>query len=343
MQVTMLTRRLEIKYGGAENSQRHLFNHLKNKVSMKIINIHDDTKSKIDFDAEEVSGKFALLKFLKRMWNNRKETDIFHVHELGKYYRFPVAIFLKVLGKPSVATVYHENLVSGIERRVKLFDEVILNAGYLKRHFKYKCSVIYTPIDVNRFPKHKKKGNRNRLLYYGSPRKGRGMEHLIKAFSHLKGYELLISLNQSFWEDTSRADFISKLATMNDVKCKGRGSVEEMLSNADYFIFPVYDGNTVISVPMSVLEAMASGLTVIAHPVNELPHVISNGKNGYLMDFTSDDSGEKLKKILSSSFLGGNARRTIEQLCNPDKIIGEHLKIYEKSLKGRQRPQKKRR
>ena len=58
-----------------------------------------------------------------------------------------------------------------------------------------------------------------------------------------------------------------------------RHDVPELMRQASIFVRP----STLEGMPLTVLEAMASGLPVIATPVGGTPELVEDGVNGYLV------------------------------------------------------------
>jgi len=64
-----------------------------------------------------------------------------------------------------------------------------------------------------------------------------------------------------------------------------RDDVRELLAASDIFIFPsLWEG-----LPMSIIEAQAAGLPVIASPVGGIPDMVIDGVTGYLVDTGQPD------------------------------------------------------
>ena len=89
-------------------------------------------------------------------------------------------------------------------------------------------------------------------------------------------------------------------------------SISEWMKAADIFILPSRNEGT----PNSLLEAMASGLPVIASKIGGIPELIQENIDGLLFESDSkDDLKEKLNKLIKDNqlqeFLGKNAQKKI--------------------------------
>lgn len=72
-----------------------------------------------------------------------------------------------------------------------------------------------------------------------------------------------------------------------------RQSLRPFLSASDFFVLPsAYEANALV-----VLEALASGLPVIATPVGFAPEVIVDGENGFLVERDARAVGERMEHL----------------------------------------------
>ncbi|ACJ17349.1 phosphatidylinositol glycantransferase-class A [Thermococcus onnurineus NA1] len=120
---------------------------------------------------------------------------------------------------------------------------------------------------------------------------------------------------------------------LDNVELLGHVPWEQLLwlyRNAEVFIFPShYEG-----LPTVVLEAMASGLPVVASDIPAHRDVIINGHNGLLSKRGSPESiAENVLTLLENEKLqrklGRNARKTIERKFTWGKIGRKFERIYE--------------
>jgi len=83
---------------------------------------------------------------------------------------------------------------------------------------------------------------------------------------------------------------------------------------------------------IALLEAMSKGIPVIASKTGGIPEVIDNGKNGILVDFSSESIAKAIVELYENkkkmAQLGENARNTIKKQFSWDKAADEYMKIY---------------
>jgi glycosyltransferase involved in cell wall biosynthesis len=75
----------------------------------------------------------------------------------------------------------------------------------------------------------------------------------------------------------------------------------------------------------SVVEAMACGTPVIAHPRGSMPEIVSHGENGFLV--TSLD--EAVAAVQASEALDGTAvRRSVEHRFDSNRMVDDYVAVY---------------
>jgi glycosyltransferase involved in cell wall biosynthesis len=110
--------------------------------------------------------------------------------------------------------------------------------------------------------------------------------------------------------------------------------VAEMYQAADVYVLPSYREG----LPLTLFEAMASGLPIVASPVNGIPYEMEDGVNGFLVEY-GDIKNLKKKilrvlddKKLSKGFSDNNVKKS--QNYRWDNIYEKYMKVYEGLLEG---------
>lgn len=96
------------------------------------------------------------------------------------------------------------------------------------------------------------------------------------------------------------------------------------------------------SAPLTLLEALSSGLPVVATKVGGIPEIIEDGRNGFLVPVKNpEEIAEKLLLLNADKELrlrlGSEARRTVLRKYTSEKIVGEYQKVYDKVTRDLQR------
>lgn len=110
-----------------------------------------------------------------------------------------------------------------------------------------------------------------------------------------------------------------------------------LFQNADIFIYPSFHEG----VPMAVLEAMASGLPIIATRVGGLPDVVKDGENGLLIDAGQPQQlADALLKLYRDEGLRKSMQAASIQIVRDRFSLDQHVinlvNIYQQVLKDTQ-------
>ena len=145
----------------------------------------------------------------------------------------------------------------------------------------------------------------------------------------------------------SQHQMLKEFAVSNDLRIEFRGRVShdkmpELLREADIYINP----SRVDNIPMSVLEAMRTGLLVITTPVGELTNIMRHGHEGYFYMIGDDDSLADtitfalLHQDMSKQCIS-NARKVVQKYTWA-RLKRKYLKLFEtsRSEKMSQKPKK---
>jgi glycosyltransferase involved in cell wall biosynthesis len=125
-----------------------------------------------------------------------------------------------------------------------------------------------------------------RLLFVGTCYARKGVIYLLEAMSLLRGYSIKLSIVGNTEDDPiySRMlyDFVREASLEEDVTFHGWIPEEELCelySQADVFVLPsLWEGYGIV-----LMEAMSSGLPIVATDTGAIPELVRNGENGILV------------------------------------------------------------
>jgi glycosyltransferase involved in cell wall biosynthesis len=150
----------------------------------------------------------------------------------------------------------------------------------------------------------------------------------------------LVFLGAGWSHDPNVREFFELLRTRPWCEHHGfvdRGQLKTWLRGATLLALPSLEDNC----PMTVLEAAAAGVPVVAANVGGVPDLVADGKTGLLCDpLDAGNMRGAVEKILSqpalARVLAAEARQSALERFHPAVIARRHLEIYREVLKSRQ-------
>lgn len=203
-----------------------------------------------------------------------------------------------------------------VERLLARYTDVLItiNKEDYNRAKRFKAKkVIYVPgvgLDISKFrdllvdKSQKRKGigvpdDSFVLLSVGELNKNKNHEVIIKAVAKLNNHNIYYLICGQGPLENYLKQTIIELNIEKQVKLLGfRKDINEIYKAADVFVFPSYREG----LPVSLMEAMASGLPVICSNIRGNTDLIEDGKGGYLV-VPNDINGwsASIRKMISQN------------------------------------------
>jgi glycosyltransferase involved in cell wall biosynthesis len=190
-----------------------------------------------------------------------------------------------------------------------------------------KIEVIPNYIDVNLFKPLNIPKEKNGVIFVGRLEKVKNLINLIKATSNFSKKLILIgsgSLREKI-ENTALKEK-TNIEFKNNIP---NNRLPEELNKSEIFVLPsLREG-----FPKALLEAMSCGLPCIGTNVKGIREIIKHKENGYLCETDANSIRKAILEVLNNINLqkkiGQNARKTILENFNLEKILDKEIKIYE--------------
>jgi len=275
-----------------------------------------------------------------------KEIDVLHFHDpYGlKLYKH----LSKISNIPCVYTFHGKNIdlpfyIIGTKhdfvKIVNSIDKITTVCKSMKDYLilngiRPDIDVIYNGIDlemINNIFKHKQETNDNKeefeLIFPGGQKKQKGGELLLNTLTETKNEKYKIKL---FYCGKVDDRFIKNHQEKN-VIFKGLLSQHEyldLLSKCDCLVLL----SKWEAFPISILEAMALGKTIITTSVGGIPEIVDNGINGFLVQRNSKDVADKVIYLYKNPELRKQiSNRNLQNAKKFDwnNIINQYVKLYE--------------
>lgn len=286
---------------------------------------------------------------------------LLHINLPGPWGGGLIACTARLSGIKSIVTTEHLPMFGPSIRHspIKKLDGIFINrtitvsyenVQYLKsiHHIKQeRIDVVHNGIDIDQFTVASNKDERARLRQnsgftesdyvfgiVGRITEQKGHQYAIRALSELsKKYpEIKIAVFGDGELMNNCKDLVASLKVKSQVSFPGfQGDMQKVYKTLDALLMP----STFEALPLTLLEAMASGVPVIASNINGIPEVIRDGVNGLLVppadvgalvngiELICNDR-DRLKKM------GIAARKTIELEFSLEKMVRDTISVYEK-------------
>jgi glycosyltransferase involved in cell wall biosynthesis len=200
--------------------------------------------------------------------------------------------------------------------------------------------VIPNAVDVAAAPRSELAGKRPLILSVGRLKAPKDFLTLVRSLGGLPpaSFDALIVGDGP---DRPRVEEeIAALGLSDRVRLAGeRRDVPELLASADVFVL----ASASEGLPVSVLEAMAAGLPVVASRVGGVPEEVEDGETGVLVEPGDPDAlTAALTRLIADSTLrrrlGAAGRARAEQAFDLDPFRRAHLELYSRELARRRLP-----
>ena len=178
-------------------------------------------------------------------------------------------------------------------------------------------------------------GNK-KVLHIGRFSKQKNHEVLVKAFSIVvnRGHDVSLYLYGQGELEESIKELVKNLhMDKNIFFCGLTDDVYSVMESTDIFVLPsLFEG-----MPMTLIEAMGTGMPILASNVGGIPDMIENEKSGLLCEPTVEQVAAGLEKLISSEedrkLYGQNAVIGSEKF-SADMMAKDYYEIYLKACKG---------
>jgi len=180
--------------------------------------------------------------------------------------------------------------------------------GWLAKLLRLRTWVVRNPVDLSRFPSDHDYTLASKrpvtLGYVGIITPMKGQDILIDAVHllHEQGYPVRLELVGDVQYEWYNQTLIDKVASYG-LGCFVRltpgmpyDQIPVFLAGIDCYVCP----SKIEVLPFNILEAMASGLPIVASSVGGIPDLVKNGKNGYLCKrLTAFELAERIRRIVT--------------------------------------------
>jgi glycosyltransferase involved in cell wall biosynthesis len=270
--------------------------------------------------------------FPSLLWKFKGKFDIVHTHRCGHDFNLIIGILSKLKGFKHVNTTHCPWTDNSFRPPVtrpfiflndlfmnrisfKLMDKVIAITPWeldiLHKFIKNKKKIVVIPngtdkilykrVKNNQFKKKNIIKEKKLVLFFGRLNPTKGPEMLAKAAINITKKRKDIAFVWVGPDEGKAAEVQKLIKPYKNMKylgpIKGKDKIAEMYQAADVYVLPSYREG----LPLTIFEAMASKLPIVASPVNGVPYEMKEPENGFFAGYGDLKAiEEKILKILDN-------------------------------------------
>ncbi|MBS3093093.1 glycosyltransferase family 4 protein [Candidatus Pacearchaeota archaeon] len=197
-------------------------------------------------------------------------------------------------------------------------------------------SIFFKKITKNEFKKKNNIQEKNMVLFFGRLNPTKGPEMLAKAAINISKKRNDIAF---VWvgPDEGKAEEVKQLIKPYKNMyylgpLRGKDKIAEMYQAADMYVLPSYREG----LPLTLFEAMASGLPIIASPVNGIPFEMKEPENGFFTSYGDIKAiEEKIILLIENKNVREQIKKNNEQKATKydwDIIYQKYIDEYKKLI-----------
>lgn len=306
----------------------------------------------IKFKSLECSDGINISKIAKVSNYIRKSSaEIVHCHGNVQPYIYPLLLFpknktyfhtLHSLADKLEVPKYQKPIDTWFYRKLKLHPIAIsriCEKSFVKVHKTHNIDIIENGCipqpqtsnfnDVLEYVNRLKSDDNNIPIFIHVARLGKAKNQsmLVEAFNKLyeQGVKYRLLIIGDYFDREEGIELQKKSCPW--IKYLGvKNNVGDYLAASDYFVLTsIWEG-----LPISLIEALAQGLTPICTPAGGIPDVI-NSSNGYLSsDFTSDTFVKAVKEAINNPIDRQYLKSSYNERFSMRKCANRYLSVYMK-------------
>jgi len=295
-----------------------------------------------------------------------QDIDIVHTHLAAHPHVYLAALAARIKGIPHIHTTHCPwsdaprsrigNLL--LEPNYKIFNKLVFKTAnkiiaitpweekYIRKYGGKEIRIIPNGMDDIFYTKIKKKKFREK---YGIP-KNKTLILFFGRLSSTKTPEFLAKIGKEMLQERKDIVFVfvgpdegNKKIVENIIKgekemflldpIRNRKEIVDMYQSADIYALPSYREG----LPLTIFEAMASGLPIIATPVNGIPYEIKDKINGFLREWGNKEEWKKaLTEMIDNKKLRKKIAKNNRNMAKSyrwDLIAKRTEEIYKEALR----------